>query len=114
MALQVQTFTSFTPGKWAAFLNKIKADTGVEITTFTGEVTHGSFTFAYTYDKNAQVLTVQCLHKPIFITAATIVNGLSEEIADLVPVSPDPVFDGDSAVPMAPVQQVSAAPVHEV
>ncbi len=110
MALQVQTFTNFNTGKWAAFLNKIKADTGVEITTFSGEVVHGSFTFAYSYDKNAEVLTVQCLHKPLFLSSSTVINGLAEEIADLIPVVPAPVFEGDSAVPVVPVQQVSTEP----
>ena len=110
MPLQKQVFTNFTPGKWAAFINKIKANTGVQITTFSGIVTHGSFEFAYTYDKISEVLTVQCLNKPFFINQSTIINGLAEEIADLIPVTPEPVFKGDSAVPVVLTSQVSEAP----
>lgn len=90
MALQVQTFSGFTPGKWAAFVAKIKADTGVVITADSGTVTHGSFEFTYAYNEAASTLTVQCLKKPLFIKASVIIEGLAEEIADLVPVEPTP------------------------
>ena len=90
MALQVQTFRNVQPGKWAAFKAKIKADTGTEIENASGTVTHGSFEFMYVYNEQAQVLTIQCLKKPLFISAHTILQGLAEEIADLPSTAPAP------------------------
>lgn len=83
MALQKQTFTSFTPTMFSAFSAKVHADTGVEITGDAGTVTHGSFSFEYSYDSVAGVLNIQCLTKPLFIPASTIINGLAEEVAAL-------------------------------
>jgi hypothetical protein len=90
MALQVQTFTNVPAGKWAAFKAKIKADTGTEITNPSGTVTHGSFEFMYVYNEQSAVLTIQCLKKPLFISANVILKGLAEEIADLPSVAPPP------------------------
>ena len=83
MSLQLQTFNAFTPAMFSAFAAKIKSDTGVEIEGNSGTVEHGSFTFQYSYDPTALVLNVQCLKKPLFIPAGTIVNGISEEVAAL-------------------------------
>ena len=83
MALQVQTFPNFTPALYAAFCAKVKADTGVELTKPSGTVTHGSFVFTYAYDQVAQVFTMQCQKKPIFLPASTIIKGIVEEIAEL-------------------------------
>jgi hypothetical protein len=85
MALQKQSFSAFTPALWEAFVEKVKGDTGVEITEGSGTVDHGAFVFGYEYNAAAQVLSVQCLKKPLFIPASTIINGLTEEIAQLKP-----------------------------
>ena len=90
MALQVQTFPNFTPALYAAFCAKVKADTGVELTKPSGTVTHGSFVFTYAYDQVAQVFTMQCQKKPIFIPASTIINGLAEEIAEITATTVTP------------------------
>ena len=85
MALQMQTFHDFTPQMYEAFKTKILKDTGVEIKEGTeGTVTHGSFQFTYNYNSTTQVFQVQCLKKPLFIKASTIVEGLAEEIAQLI------------------------------
>jgi hypothetical protein len=83
MALQMQTFNTFTPTMFSAFAAKIKQDIGIDIEGNIGTVEHGSFTFQYTYDPVAAVLNIQCLKKPLFIPASTIVNGISEEVAAL-------------------------------
>ena len=83
MALQKQTFTSFTPAMFSAFSAKIKNDIGVEITGDAGTVTHGGFSMQYSYDSVAGILNIQCLTKPLFIPASTIINGLAEEVAAL-------------------------------
>lgn len=83
MSLQLQTFNEFTPAMFAAFAAKIQKDTGVAVKGDNGTVVHGSFTFTYNYDANTQVLLIQCLKKPIFINASTIINGLTEEILEL-------------------------------
>lgn len=119
MALQILTFPGFTPAMWQAFINKIKLDTGTEINQASGTVVHGSFTFNYTYNSTIQVLEVQCLKKPLFIPAATIVSGLKEEIADLItstlnPPEPSPLTKLVAANQGIPVSQMpsqaSAAP----
>jgi hypothetical protein len=69
---------------YAAFAAKIKNDTGVVIDANEGDVVHGSFTFHYDYDPVEQVLQVQCMRKPLFIPAATIVNGMAEEVAEII------------------------------
>jgi hypothetical protein len=84
MALQMQTFTGFTPPMMAAFAQKIAKDTGVQLKGNEGTVTHGSFEFTYSYDPTAGVLQIQCLKKPLFIPASTIINGIAEEVADLI------------------------------
>jgi hypothetical protein len=94
MALQEQVFASFTPGLWQAFVNKIKADTGVVISTNTGTVKHGSFEFTYDYNPDTQMLVVQCTKKPLFIPANVILNGLSQEIAELKTVEAPQVASG--------------------
>jgi hypothetical protein len=84
MSLQMQTFNAFTPSMFAAFAAKIKADIGIDLAGATsGTVEHGSFTFQYTYDPTKLVLNIQCLKKPLFIPASTIVNGIAEEVATL-------------------------------
>lgn len=90
MALQNQTFPAITEAIWQAFVAKVKHDTGVEITSNSGTATHGSFVFTYNYDPTTFVLQIQCLKKPLFIPASTIVNGIAEEIAELrtVPTPP--------------------------
>lgn len=84
MSLQMQTFSSFTLKMWAALVEKIKADTGVETTEYEGTVVHGSFTFTYAYDPESQVLVLQCQKKPFFLPASTVVNGLAEEVHELM------------------------------
>jgi len=83
MALQAQAFGAFTPVMFAAFAAKIKADTGVDIEGNAGIVEHGSFTFKYDYSPATQLFHVQCLKKPLFIPASTIINGIAEEVAAL-------------------------------
>jgi hypothetical protein len=83
MSLQAQTFGAFTPLMFAAFAAKIKTDTGVDIEGNSGTVEHGSFTFKYDYNQSAQLLHIQCLKKPLFIPASTIINGIAEEVAAL-------------------------------
>lgn len=83
MALQMQVFNDFTTDMFAAFAAKILADTGVTINGYTGTVSHGSFTFQYAYDFDDQSLHIQCLKKPLFIPASTIINGIAEEVAAL-------------------------------
>lgn len=83
MALQMQAFGAFTSDMFAAFAAKIKADIGIDIEGNSGTVEHGSFTFQYSYDPESRVLHIQCLKKPLFIPASTIVNGISEEVAAL-------------------------------
>ena len=83
MSLQVQVFNEFTPAMFAAFAKKTETDTGTKITENKGTVVHGSFTFIYDYDPTNNCLTVQCLKKPLFIPASTIINGLTEEVLDL-------------------------------
>jgi hypothetical protein len=91
MALQLQTFNHFTPAMYTAFAAKIQKDTDVTPNPITetdtspaGEIVHGSFTFTYKYDSATSILTVQCLKKPLFIPASTIINGMAEEIAELI------------------------------
>jgi hypothetical protein len=84
MSLQAQAFGAFTPAMFAAFAAKIKADVGVDLAGATaGTVTHGSFTFQYDYNPELAVLHIQCLKKPLFIPATTIINGIAEEVAAL-------------------------------
>lgn len=84
MALQVQTFKDFTSAMMQAFAAKIYADTGAQLTGSNGTVVHGSFTFAWAYNPQAQILSIQCLKKPLFIPAAQIINGLAEEVAEII------------------------------
>lgn len=84
MALQMQTFSDFTPSMFEAFKQKLQHDMGIEIGDAPeGTVTHGSFTFQYSYNADCQILKVQCLKKPIFIPASVIINGLVEEVQEL-------------------------------
>jgi hypothetical protein len=91
MALQLQTFNDFTPPMWSALAAKLKADTGVEVAApdkdtgvSQGTLVHGSFTFTYKYVPELQYLELQCQKKPLFIPASTIVNGLNEEVLELM------------------------------
>ena len=83
MSLQLQTFPNFSAAMFAAFSAKIKADTGVVITSNVGTVVHGSFTFMYNFNPALNQLQVQCLKKPIFLPASTVTNGLSEEVLEI-------------------------------
>jgi hypothetical protein len=83
MALQTQAFGSFTPSMFATFVAKIEKDTGVKITTDKGHVVHGSFEFDYDYNRADQLLHTQCTKKPMFLPAHVVLNGMSEEIAEL-------------------------------
>lgn len=112
MALQKQVFSNFSSDLWTAFVAKIKNDTGVEIPLIaaplteeetaagkpplnvSGEVVHGSFTFDYDYNPTAQILTVQCTHKPLFLKASMVLDGLKEEILDLKPLPAPTTVDG--------------------
>jgi lipoate synthase len=87
MALQMQTFTNVTEPMFDALVAKIKADTGQDVAATANEtvtVVHGSFVFTYNYDPATKILQVQCLKKPLFIPASTIINGLAEEIAEII------------------------------
>ena len=87
MSLQIQKFENVSPAVVAALQDKIKNTAGTESTTAdNGYVTvvHGSFTFTYIYNTDTKELIVQCLKKPLFIPAATILNGLAEEITELI------------------------------
>ena len=87
MALQMQTFTNVTEPMFDALVAKIKVDTGQDIAATANEtvtVVHGSFVFTYHYDPATKTLQVQCLKKPLFIPASTIINGLAEEIAEII------------------------------
>ena len=93
MALQMQTFTNVTEPMFDALVAKIKADTGQEVAATVNEtvkVTHGSFVFTYHYDPTTKILQVQCLKKPLFIPASTIINGLAEEIAEIIATTVTP------------------------
>lgn len=108
MALQSQTFADFSHAKWEAFVAKIATDTSVNLTTNTGHVKHGSFEFDYAYNPDTHVLTITCTHKPLFIPAHVILNGISDEILELKPLvaPPPPVTAGEPAV-VAPVPAVA-------
>jgi hypothetical protein len=87
MSLQMQTFTNVTEPMFDALVAKIKADTGQEVAATANEtvtVVHGSFVFTYNYNPATKTLQVQCLKKPLFIPASTIINGLAEEIAEII------------------------------
>lgn len=93
MALQMQTFTNVTEPMFDALVAKIKADTGQDVTATANEivtVTHGSFVFTYNYNPATKTLQVQCLKKPLFIPASTIINGLAEEIAEIIATTVTP------------------------
>jgi hypothetical protein len=93
MALQMQTFTNVTEPMFDALIVKIKADTGQDIAATANEtvtVTHGSFVFTYNYNPATKTLQVQCLKKPLFIPASTIINGLAEEIAEIIATTVTP------------------------
>ena len=83
MALQMQAFGGFTQDMFAAFADKIKQDVGVDLDGNSGTVEHGSFVFQYDYNPITQLLHIQCLKKPLFIPAATIISGINEEVAAL-------------------------------
>lgn len=83
MALQMQAFGGFTQEMFEKFATKIKQDVGVELDKNADTVTHGSFVFQYDYHPDTQILHIQCLKKPLFIPASTIVNGIAEEVAAL-------------------------------
>jgi hypothetical protein len=87
MALQMQTFSNFTPAMFTALINKINTDTGQNIAETLNEtvtVTHGSFVFTFNYNPTTAVLMIQCLKKPLFISATMIVNGLAEEVVEVI------------------------------
>ena len=87
MALQMQTFTNVTEPMFDALVAKIKADTGQDVAATVNEtvtVIHGSFVFTYNYNPTTKTLLVQCLKKPLFIPASTIINGLAEEVAEII------------------------------
>lgn len=84
MALQKQSFGAFTPVMFQAFVSKVKVDTGVTISADSGVVTHGGFQFSYSYNPAEQMLVLQCLKKPLFLSSTTVLNGLSEEVANII------------------------------
>jgi hypothetical protein len=93
MALQVQTFTNITETMFDALVAKIKVDTGQNVAATANEtvtVVHGSFVFTYNYNPATKTLQVQCLKKPLFIPASTIINGLAEEIAEIIATTVTP------------------------
>ena len=93
MALQMQTFTNVTEPMFDALIVKIKADTGQDIAATANEtvtVVHGLFVFTYNYNPATKTLQVQCLKKPLFIPASTIINGLAEEIAEIIATTVTP------------------------
>jgi hypothetical protein len=110
MALQEQNFHNFTPAMYAAFAAKIEKDTGVKLNAPTDPpskqvVTHGSFQFAYLYDAQQNFIIIQCLKKPLFIPASTIVSGIAEEMAELITAT--------GAAPAPVPAPVAAEPVKE-
>jgi hypothetical protein len=84
MSLQLQTFKGFTPTMFASFAAKTEKDTSTKIIGNSGTVVHGSFTFTYNFNPTTETLEIQCLKKPLFIPASTIINGIAEEVAELI------------------------------
>jgi hypothetical protein len=73
MACAAQHFTGISPERFAALSQKAKGS-GIDITGDSGTTTKFGVTVTWTYDPQAQELTIQCTEKPFFLSCDDI-NG---------------------------------------
>lgn len=63
--------TGVTPEKYQTLLATAKAQ-GLDLTGETGTTTYQGLDFTWTYDDDAETLTIQCTAKPIFVPCSMI------------------------------------------
>lgn len=78
--MEMLTFHQVDGTKFDAIRAKVQESLGIAITEDAGEASQHGFTIKWSYDRQASVLTVQCLRKPFFVPAAT----LDQHLGDLV------------------------------
>lgn len=76
-ACQQQVFNGVTQSRWDCIKQTIQTGTGVEIGTDNGSASKSGFTFQWNFDAAAQVLTIQCMEKPVFIPCEGIESRLT-------------------------------------
>jgi hypothetical protein len=75
-----QIFSSITRERWVRMQSKA-AQFGVDLTGDSGQASQKGFTFSWTYDEDAQTLTIQCLEHPFFAPCSLVNSKLQELVA---------------------------------
>ena len=85
MALQQQVFTGITPDKFISLVAKVGKDTGVAISGNSGEAKSDDekWEFSWNYVPEIGNLTIQCLKKPFYIPASSVITAITHEVAEL-------------------------------
>jgi hypothetical protein len=79
-ACAMQTFNNVTQAAWQSAKQAVAAKFGVQITTDSGSVSSDGFTVHWSYDAQTEVLSIQCVDSPFFISCSAI----NSEIHDMV------------------------------
>ena len=85
MALQVQSFTGITPDKFLSLVAKVGKDTGVAISGDSGTAKSDDekWEFSWDYNSTEGTLAIQCLKKPFYIPASSVITAITHEVAEL-------------------------------
>lgn len=75
----IQTFSGITLAHFASLLHKAQS-TGISISGKSGSASRDGITITWNYDPSAQVLTIQCTDKPVFLGCGVITS----QIRDLI------------------------------
>jgi hypothetical protein len=74
------TVNDISPEQYQALLATAQAQ-GLALTGDAGSTTYQGMDFTWSYDATAQVLTIQCIEKPMFVPCSMIESRLRSMIA---------------------------------
>jgi hypothetical protein len=83
LTLFTQTFNGITPDKFAALATKVKAATGIVITSNQGKGTSNGYSFEWNFNPTTNILLLDCLDKPKVVFEWALKKKLSSIIGSL-------------------------------
>lgn len=82
--MDAKTYIGITPEKFGTICLTAKALSGLDISgTLQGQASAKGVTISWSYDPNANTLTLQCLQKPWYVAASIIESKLDDLVAGI-------------------------------
>ena len=79
MACAMLSYNNVNQAAWECLVKAV-ADYGVTITTDTGQATAHGFTISWNFDRQSQILHIQCIQSPFFVPCSAINSHINDAI----------------------------------